>query len=87
MAEAIVVDTMIASAWLGTRRSQRQTRWATVLEASVWVLPFVVVAEMRDLPVQYPGQAAFLDQQITQPVIAVDQPQWDGRSVLWSGGP
>lgn len=47
MAEAIVVDTMIASAWLGTRRSQRQIRWATVLEASVWVLPFVVVAEMR----------------------------------------
>lgn len=36
---------MIASAWLGVRRSQR--RWAPVLEAAIWVLPFVVVAEMR----------------------------------------
>ena len=47
MAEPVVVDTMIASAWLGVRRSQRQIRWAPVLEAAVWVLPFVVVAEMR----------------------------------------
>ena len=38
---------MIASAWLGVRRSQRQIRWAPVLEAAIWVLPFVVVAEMR----------------------------------------
>ncbi len=38
---------MIASAWLGVRRSQRQIRWASVLEQAVWVLPFVVVAEMR----------------------------------------
>lgn len=38
---------MIASAWLGVRRSQRQSRWAPVLEAAIWVLPFVVVAEMR----------------------------------------
>lgn len=41
------MDTMIASAWLGVRRSQRQIRWAPVLERAVWVLPFVVVAEMR----------------------------------------
>ena len=41
------MDTMIASAWLGVRRSQRQIRWAPVLEQAVWVLPFVVVAEMR----------------------------------------
>ena len=47
MAEPVVVDTMIASAWLGVRRSQRQIRWAPVLEQAVWVLPFVVVAEMR----------------------------------------
>ncbi len=47
MAEPVVVDTMIASAWLGVRRSQRQIRWAPVLEAAIWVLPFVVVAEMR----------------------------------------
>jgi predicted nucleic acid-binding protein len=47
VAEPVVVDTMIASAWLGVRRSQRQIRWAPVLEAAVWVLPFVVVAEMR----------------------------------------
>jgi predicted nucleic acid-binding protein len=47
VAEPVVVDTMIASAWLGVRRSQRQIRWAPVLEAAIWVLPFVVVAEMR----------------------------------------
>ncbi len=41
------MDTMIASAWLGVRRSQRQIRWAPVLESAVRVLPFVVVAEMR----------------------------------------
>lgn len=45
--EAVVVDTMIASAWLGVRASQRRGRWASVLERSVWVLPFTVVAEMR----------------------------------------
>lgn len=44
---AVVVDTMIASAWLGARASQRRARWAPVLERSAWVLPFCVVAEMR----------------------------------------
>lgn len=44
---AVVVDTMVASAWLGVRRSDRQSRWAPVLEPVAWVLPFVVVAEMR----------------------------------------
>ena len=37
MAELVVVDTMIASAWLGVRRSQRQIRWAnnpTVADSS-----------------------------------------------------
>lgn len=38
---------MIASAWLGTRQSERQARWAPVLEPARWVLPFPVVAEMR----------------------------------------
>lgn len=47
MSGPIVVDTMIASAWLGKRQSQRRARWAPLLESSVWVLPFVVVAEMR----------------------------------------
>lgn len=47
MPERVVVDTMIASAWLGVRRSQRQARWAPVLASAVWVLPFTVVAEMR----------------------------------------
>lgn len=47
MAGAIVVDTMIASAWLGVRQSERQARWAGVLEPARWVLPFTVVAEMR----------------------------------------
>ncbi len=47
MARAVVVDTMIASAWLGVRESPRKVRWAPVLGPAVWVLPFVVVAEMR----------------------------------------
>ena len=38
MAEPVVVDTMIASAWLGVRRSQRQIRWAPVLEAAIAVV-------------------------------------------------
>lgn len=47
MAPAVVVDTMIASAWLGLRHSARKERWARLLEHSAWVLPFPVVAEMR----------------------------------------
>ena len=47
MATAIVVDTMIASAWLGLRESERKARWQPLLEQAVWVLPFTVVAEMR----------------------------------------
>lgn len=47
MATAVVVDTMIASAWLGARSSERRARWAPLLERSAWVLPFPVVAEMR----------------------------------------
>lgn len=47
MADAIVVDTMIASAWLGARQSDRRARWASVLEPARWILPFPVVAEMR----------------------------------------
>jgi predicted nucleic acid-binding protein len=47
MPSAIVVDTMIASAWLGVRESPRKVRWARLLSQSPWVLPFTVVAEMR----------------------------------------
>ena len=47
MASAVVVDTMIASAWLGLRDSPRKARWQPLLEQSAWVLPFTVVAEMR----------------------------------------
>ena len=47
MASAVGVDTMIASAWLGQRQSQRQSRWAPLLTPAIWVLPFTVVAEMR----------------------------------------
>ena len=47
MASAVVVDTMIASAWLGVRESERKARWRPLLSRSAWVLPFVVVAEMR----------------------------------------
>lgn len=47
MATAVVVDTMIASAWLGLRASERKARWQPLLERSAWVLPFTVVAEMR----------------------------------------
>lgn len=44
---AVVVDTMIASAWLGRRPSARKERWAALLGRVPWVLPFTVVAEMR----------------------------------------
>ncbi len=47
MAAAVVVDTMIASAWLGARQPRLYQRWAPVLRGVTWVLPFVVVAEMR----------------------------------------
>ncbi len=47
MAKAVVVDTMIASAWLGLRDSQRKVRWRSLLEQAAWILPFTVVAEMR----------------------------------------
>jgi len=47
VASAVVVDTMIASAWLGLRDSPRKARWQPLLEQSAWVLPFTVVAEMR----------------------------------------
>ena len=47
MPTAVVVDTMIASAWLGAKESARKTRWQPLLSRSPWVLPFVVVAEMR----------------------------------------
>lgn len=47
MSSAVVVDTMIASAWLSVRDSPRKTRWEPLLSRSRWVLPFTVVAEMR----------------------------------------
>ena len=47
MATAIVVDTMIASAWLGLRESERKTRWQHVLEQAACAPRFTVVAEMR----------------------------------------
>ncbi len=47
MPTVIVVDTMIASAWLGVRDSPRKGRWAPLLSAPPWVLSFTVVAEMR----------------------------------------
>lgn len=43
----VVVDTMVASAWLASRQVERQVRWLRVLSQAQWVLPFVVVAEMR----------------------------------------
>lgn len=46
MATAIIVDTMIAGAWLGLRDSQRKARWQPLLEQAVWVLPSTVIAEM-----------------------------------------
>ncbi|MCP3937579.1 MAG: type II toxin-antitoxin system VapC family toxin, partial [Actinomycetia bacterium] len=42
-----MVDTMIASAWLGRTVSARRARWADTLGRSGWILPFAVVAEMR----------------------------------------
>lgn len=47
MPTAVVVDTMVASAWLSVRPSDRKARWAALLEPTSWVLPFAVVAEMR----------------------------------------
>lgn len=47
MARQVVVDTMVASAWLANRQVERQARWLRVLAQALWVLPFVVVAEMR----------------------------------------
>ena len=47
MSAEIVVDTMIASAWLGVRSTARRTRWEPLLVKSIWVLPSTVVAEMR----------------------------------------
>lgn len=46
-AGTVVVDTMIASAWLGRAHSQRKARWVPLLERAAWVLPFTVVAELR----------------------------------------
>lgn len=46
-AGTVVVDTMIASAWLGRAHSQGQARWLPLLERAAWVLPFTVVAELR----------------------------------------
>ena len=47
MSTEVVVDTMIASAWLGVRGTARRARWEPLLVKSIWVLPFTVVAEMR----------------------------------------
>ena len=47
MPAEVVVDTMIASAWLGVRSTARRARWEPLLVKSIWVLPFTVVAEMR----------------------------------------
>ena len=47
MPQQVVVDTMVASAWLANRQVERQVRWLKVLAQALWVLPFVVVAEMR----------------------------------------
>lgn len=38
---------MIASAWLGRSVSARRARWTDKLERAAWILPVVVVAEMR----------------------------------------
>ncbi len=47
MPQQVVVDTMVASAWLANRQVERQVRWLRVLAQALWILPFVVVAEMR----------------------------------------
>lgn len=47
MTDTVAVDTMIASAWLGARQSERHAKWVPVLGAVGWVPPFPVVAEMR----------------------------------------
>ena len=47
MPTTVVVDTMIASAWLDARPSRRKSRWAPLHQPATWVLPFAAVAEMR----------------------------------------
>ena len=47
MSRPVVVDTMVASSWLGARQTLTQARWAPVLDSTSWVLPFVVVAEIQ----------------------------------------
>ena len=47
MSAEVVVDTMIASTWLGVRSTTRRARWEPLLVKSIWVLPFTVMAEMR----------------------------------------
>ena len=47
MAGAVVVDTMVAPAWLGSKQSLRHERWEPVLVGVTWVLPLTVVAEPR----------------------------------------
>jgi hypothetical protein len=36
---AVVVDTMVASAWLDQRPSARKERWQPVLAPAGWILP------------------------------------------------
>ena len=42
-----MVDTMVASAWLGRRTAAHRAKWAPLVEGAAWILPFPVVAEMR----------------------------------------
>ena len=73
MVAAVVVDTMIASAWLGQHNSQRHSRWAPVLQPVAWVLPFTVVAEMRfgaEVAGWGPRRRAVLERLIDRAVVA-----------------
>jgi predicted nucleic acid-binding protein len=70
---AVVVDTMIASVWLGQRPSARKERWAPLLSRVAWVLPFTVVAEMRfgaNVAGWGPRRVAVLDRLVSRSAVA-----------------
>lgn len=69
---AVVLDTMVASAWLDQRPSARKERWRPILSQAGWVLPFPVVAEMRfgaEIAGWGPRRRAALDHLVSRTVV------------------
>lgn len=47
MVAAVVLDTMVASAWLDRAPSPVRIRWAPSIQDAPWLLPITVVAEIH----------------------------------------